>query len=114
MSHMKIGQIAKKINLAGDRFIRKNGSKEFHKIATDLLLSSGFSESYHFQEIVKLAFNNNVSGIQNYKQLEFSDLPLTLSRGEHCFIDLYFWRRRPTVIHNHHFSGAFMCLEGNN
>ena len=34
--------------------------------------------------------------------------------GEHCFLDIYFWRRRPTVIHDHHFTGAFQCLEGNN
>jgi len=52
--------------------------------------------------------------IQNFKNFEFSDLPLTVGRGENCFIDLYFWRRRPTVIHNHHFRGAFQCLEGFN
>ena len=29
-------------------------------------------------------------------------------------MDLYYWRRRPTVIHDHHFQGAFQCLYGMN
>lgn len=111
---MNIVKLAHKINRKGDQFISKNGSKDFHKIATDLLLNSEFSKSFNYQDIVNSAFVNTTSLKQNFKQLEFSDLPLTLSRGEHCFIDIYFWRRRPTVIHNHHFSGAFMCLTGNN
>lgn len=111
---MNIVKLAQTINRKGDLFIKKNGSKDFHKKATDLLLSSGLSKSFNYQDIVNSAFENTTSLKQNFKQLEFSDLPVTLSRGEHCFIDIYFWRRRPTVIHNHHFSGAFMCLTGNN
>lgn len=111
---MKISELAKKINRKGDLFINKHGTKEFHKYATDLLVNSGLDKAFNFQDIVNSAFENTTSLKQNFKQLEFSDLPLTLSRGENCFIDIYFWRRRPTVIHNHHFSGAFMCLEGNN
>jgi hypothetical protein len=53
-------------------------------------------------------------GRQSYSQLDFSDLPITLAHSEHCLIDVYFWRRRATTIHNHHFSGAFVCLEGKN
>jgi hypothetical protein len=29
-------------------------------------------------------------------------------------VDVYYWRRRPTVIHDHHFMGAFQCLYGKN
>jgi hypothetical protein len=111
---MNISELAKKINRKGDQFIKKNGTKEFHKIATDLLIGSNFAKSFNYQDIVSAAFESTTSLKQNFRQLEFSDLPLTLSRGENCFIDIYFWRRRPTVIHNHHFSGAFMCLDGNN
>jgi hypothetical protein len=111
---MNISELAKKINRKGDLFIDKKGTKDFHQYATELLTSSGFNKAYNFQDIVNSAFKSTTSLKQNFKQLEFSDLPLTLSRGKHCFIDVYFWRRRPTVIHNHHFSGAFMCLEGSN
>lgn len=111
---MKINELAKKINRKGDLFIKKHGTKDFHKYATDLLVHSGLEKSFNYQDIVLAAFENTTSLKQNFKQLEFSDLPLTLARGENCFIDIYFWRRRPTVIHNHHFSGAFMCLDGNN
>jgi hypothetical protein len=111
---MKLFDLAQKINRKGDLYISRHGTKDFHKLATDLLADSGFANAYNFQEVVLNAFKTNISSKQNYKQLEFSDLPLTLARGENCFIDIYFWRRRPTTIHNHHFSGAFMCLEGNN
>jgi hypothetical protein len=111
---MNISALALKINRKGDQFIKKNGTKDFHKYARDLLLTTGAEKLFNFSDIVNLAFGSKTSLKQNFKQLEFSDLPLTLSRGEHCFIDVYFWRRRPTVIHNHHFSGAFMCLEGKN
>jgi hypothetical protein len=111
---MKINELAKKINRKGDLYIQKHGTKDFHKLATELLLTSDLSSRFDYQDIVNAAFDNTTSLKQNFKQLEFSDLPLTLARGENCFIDIYFWRRRPTVIHNHHFSGAFMCLTGNN
>lgn len=111
---MKITELARKLNAKGDQFIRKNGSKDFHQFAADLLSGSDLAKAYDYQELATASFNQKTSSIQNFKQLEFSDLPLTLSRGNHCFIDVYFWRRRPTTIHNHHFSGAFMCLTGNN
>jgi hypothetical protein len=105
-------ELAKKINRQGDSFIKKYGINEFHKKAAELLQSSHFPSRYDYQQIVELAFNKKHT--QHFKALEFSDMPVTISYGEHCFIDLYFWRRRPTVIHNHHFAGAFMCLVGNN
>lgn len=104
--------IAKKINRKGDSFIKQHGIKDFHKFAADLLDQSNLAKHFDYQQVVEAAFNSK-SG-QNFKSLEFSDLPVTIARGENCFIDLYFWRRRPTVIHNHHFNGAFMCLLGQN
>jgi len=109
---MTILELAKKINRKGDLFIKKYGIKEFHKKASELLSGSDLHKGFSPQEITSRAFASKVP--QHFKHLEFSDLPLTISQGEHCFIDLYFWRRRPTVIHNHHFTGAFMCLLGNN
>lgn len=104
--------ILKKLNKKGDAFIAKHGIKDFHKKAAELLADADLPARYNFQELV----NHSLSGkhTQYFQSLEFSDLPLTLSFGEHCFIDVYFWLRRPTVIHNHHFAGAFMCLQGNN
>lgn len=109
---MIILELAKKINRKGDLFIKTYGMKEFHKKASELLVRSDLHKHFILQEITHSAFSSKVP--QHFKHLEFSDLPLTISHGEHCFIDLYFWRRRPTVIHNHHFTGAFMCLLGNN
>lgn len=104
--------ILKKLNKKGDAFIAKHGINDFHKKAAELLADANLPSRYNFQELV----NHSLSGkhTQYFQSLEFSDLPLTLSFGEHCFIDVYFWLRRPTVIHNHHFAGAFMCLQGNN
>ncbi len=109
---MSLIQVAKKINRQGDLYIRKNGIKEFHKKAAELLAASDLSKSFNFEEIVQSAFDNKHP--QHFKTLEFSDLPVTIAQGENCFIDVYFWRRRPTVIHNHHFTGAFLCLTGSN
>lgn len=109
---MSIIEIAKKINRKGDLFIKKNGVVDFHKKAAELLAISDLSEHFDFEEIVQSAFDTKHP--QHFKSLEFSDLPITIAQGENCFIDVYFWRRRPTVIHNHHFTGAFMCLFGSN
>ena len=109
---MSILELAKKINRKGDHFIKSYGIKEFHKKASELLTPSDIHKNFDTDEIVKSVFSSKHP--QNFKNLEFSDLPITISHGQHCFIDLYFWRRRPTVIHNHHFNGAFMCLMGRN
>jgi hypothetical protein len=109
---MSILDLAKKINRKGDLFIKNNGIKDFHKKASELLSTSGFEKHFDHDDVVQSVFTAKHS--QHFKNLEFSDLPVTLSQGEYCFIDIYFWRRRPTVIHNHHFIGAFMCLLGNN
>jgi hypothetical protein len=105
-------ELVKKINRKGDLFIKKNGIKDFHKFAADILTDSHLEDQFNYQEVVEHAFSSRHG--QNFKNLEFSDLPVTIAQGENCFIDLYFWRRRPTVIHNHHFTGAFMCLLGQN
>lgn len=105
-------EILKKLNRQGDEFIEQHGIEDFHKKAAELLSSADLLSSYDFQDLVKFSLQHNET--QHYAHLDFSDLPLTLCMGQHCFIDVYFWLRRPTVIHNHHFAGAFMCLEGNN
>lgn len=108
-------KIASSLVKKGDSFIRENGVKKFHLEASELLGKANLHKVYDYQEIVDLAFNSSSRKIeQNFASLEFSDLPLTIARGKDCFIDLYFWRRRPTVIHNHHFTGAFQCLVGSN
>lgn len=109
---MSLIDLAKKINHQGDLFIKKNGIKDFHKKASELLVNSNLEKDFDFESLVQFTFKSKNN--HHFKNLEFSDLPITIAQGEHCFIDVYFWRRRPTVIHNHHFSGAFMCLQGNN
>lgn len=111
---MQLIKLASEINKEGDEFIRKNGTREFHHFAADLLNKHPMHKHYNFEELAQFIFQDGTTGIQNFRSLEFSDLPVTIARGEFCFIDLYFWRRRPTVIHNHHFSGAFMGLVGKN
>jgi hypothetical protein len=98
----------------GDAFIRNSGTKEFHQEAVRLLSVACLHEKYDFQELVQNILQEKFKTEQNFKFMEFSDFPLTVARGENCFIDLYFWRRRPTTVHNHHFTGAFQCLSGNN
>lgn len=111
---MKTLSIAQDLVQRGDDYLRRDGPEKFHEYATKLLRESSFLESFNLEEILKLACSIDEHAVQIYKSFEFSDLPLTLSRGEFCFMDLYFWRRRPTTIHNHHFSGAFMGLLGKN
>jgi hypothetical protein len=110
----KLIQTANELTLRGDDFIRKHGSEEFHLEAGKLLLNSQIADSFDYQELVEESMRPGLNKIQNFNSFEFSDLPITLSRGESCFVDIYFWRRRPTVIHNHHFTGAFQCLMGAN
>lgn len=111
---MKLLSIASDLVQQGDVYLRQNGSDRFHDHASKLLKSGSILDSFSLEETLKLALKIDEHAAQNFKSFEFSDLPLTLSRGEFCFIDLYFWRRRPTTIHNHHFSGAFMSLLGKN
>ena len=105
---------ADKLTRLGDEFIRKNGNKFFHEEARRLLEKNELYKLFDYQEIVEALFSKKFQVEQNFKSFEFSDLPITISRGEHCFIDIYFWRRRPTTIHNHHFCGAFQCISGSN
>lgn len=104
----------KKITRLGDQFLAAKGNKHFHLRAKDLLEEACLHKIFDYQELVEASFSKKIPIEQNFKFLEFSDLPITVARGDHCFIDIYFWRRRPTVIHDHHFSGAFQCLTGLN
>jgi hypothetical protein len=111
---MQFKEKCRKLVRLGDKFIAKNDPVKFHMEAAQLLGKADLHTLFDFQEIVTESFKKDFSHLQNFKGSEFSDLPLTIARGEHCFIDLYFWRRRPTTIHNHHFTGAFQCLYGKN
>lgn len=105
---------AQKLVSVGDKFINSKGTSHFHQEAARLLKESSIHELFDYKNLVQTSFEKKFQAEQNFRGSEFSDLPLTLARGEHCFIDLYFWRRRPTTIHNHHFTGAFQCLYGHN
>ena len=98
----------------GDEFIATHGPLKFHDLAHALLTEAKLHEAYHFEDLLTASFSEDFNLRQNYASLQFSDFPVTLAMGKHCFLDLYFWRRRPTTIHNHHFTGAFQCLEGIN
>lgn len=111
---MILQSLAQELILKGDDYIRSKGVSGFHLFAENLLRESGISKSFDLEDTLRNAVKIDEQAPQNFKSFEFSDLPLTLGRGEHCFIDLYFWRRRPTTIHNHHFAGAFMGLMGKN
>ena len=106
--------IAQGLIAQGDQFIQKHGHEKFHKKASELL-SKGQCHLYiNPEELMITSLKSTFKVDQNFSSFEFSDFPLTIARGESCFVDVYFWRRRSTVIHNHHFSGAFQCLAGLN
>ena len=109
---MSFLKMASRLNRQGDYFIKRNGIKDFHKKASELLSESHLLDQFNLSPIIESIFQPKKK--HHFKNLEFSDLPITISQGEFCFIDIYFWLRRPTVVHNHHFTGAFMCLSGNN
>jgi len=111
---MNLQFISQNLVQRGDEYIRNNGLDHFHHHAATLLKECRIAESFDLEETLKLGMRAEELATQNYKSFEFSDLPITISRGEFCFVDLYFWRRRPTTIHNHHFSGAFIGLLGKN
>jgi hypothetical protein len=110
---MVFSKLISDLNQKADAFLAKEGIGSFHLWAQDALVKSRLHETFDFHEVIKHSFQSSFP-IQNFKSFEFSDLPFTLSRGKHCFIDLYCWQRRPTTVHDHHFSGAFLCLEGQN
>lgn len=110
----KLIDISQELVKSGDKFIALHGPLKFHQEAHRLLKAAKLHEAYHFEDLLQASFTEDFNQIQNYASLQFSDFPVTLAMGEHCFLDLYFWRRRPTTIHNHHFTGAFQCLEGIN
>lgn len=98
----------------GDEFITAHGPLKFFDKAQSLLQEAKLHEAFCLEDLIKASFENTFNQNQNYGPFQFSDLPVTIVMGKHCFFDLYFWRRRPTTIHNHHFTGAFQCLEGIN
>ena len=98
----------------GDEFIAAHGPLKFFDKAQSLLQEAKLHEAFCLEDLIKASFENTFNQNQNYAFFQFSDLPVTIAMGKHCFLDLYFWRRRPTTIHNHHFTGAFQCLEGIN
>lgn len=110
----KLMTAANLLTLAGDEFISKHGPKEFHKKAHELLDQAKLHELFDYSGLVENSFLDAFNKKQNYASAQFSDFPITVATGQHCYLDIYFWRRRPTVIHNHHFTGAFQCLEGVN
>lgn len=78
---------------------------------------------YEFLEKYSLDFNLSLDKIlqelpnidlplQTFPEGEFSDFPLTLVRTEKILIDMYFWFKSDTSIHNHHFCGAFKIIGG--
>ncbi len=98
----------------GDEFIKKFGLSQFPTKACELLDKANLAELYHFEQLVVSTLGRDFQPEQNYASQQFSDFPITIASSENCFLDLYFWHRRPTVIHDHHFVGAFQCLEGRN
>lgn len=98
----------------GDQFIAQHGAHQFHEGASSLLHKANLQEVFNLPELMESSLKKDFLVEQNYGSAQFSDFPITIARGENCFLDLYFWRRRPTVIHDHHFTGAFQCLHGVN
>lgn len=110
----KLISVAQELVQQGEQHLARFGVEQFHLTAQELLTKANLPEAFDLQSLVSASMSHDFKTEQNFKFLEFSDLPITIARGENCFLDIYFWRRRPTVIHNHHFSGAFQCLLGSN
>lgn len=107
-------QLAQELTREGDLFLNRFGPQDFHHKAYELLEKTHLHQAFDFSQLVEASFLPEFNHPQNYASAQFSDFPITIGSGEHCFLDLYFWRRRPTVIHNHHFTGAFQALRGVN
>ena len=105
---------AKEVVRQADQFLTHQDLFSFPDKAKYLLESAKLHESYDLKSVISESLKHEFSTPQKYPHFEFSDFPLTIAQGEHCFIDLYCWRRRPTSIHHHHFVGAFQCLSGEN
>lgn len=52
------------------------------------------------------------SEVQQNAWIKFSDLPVTLYRGDGFYIELLTWSRSTTSIHAHGFSGAYRVMQG--
>ncbi len=113
MKNSEFVSVCKKLVRKGDEFLAHQ-DRGFHTRAAELLGHANLAELYDYSELVEYSFRGQFRPAQNFTASEFSNLPLTVVRGERCFIDVYFWRRNPTTIHNHHFTGAFQCLRGKN
>lgn len=84
---------------------------EFAVQASDLLAHSNIHKYFNHETISELLKYRKYP-IHYYSQLQFSDVPLTLFRNEKFFLEIYFWKNKDTDIHDHHFTGAFKMLSG--
>ena len=84
---------------------------DFSSLANKILSDSSVHEHFNLETIAEFLqykkYPANYYGLRS-----FSDMPFTLFRNDHFFLDIYFWRQSDTDIHSHHFTGAFKMLTG--
>ena len=66
---------------------------------------------FHLEEVGPFLVDNTVAQFADGGRT-FSDMPVTVHRGEGFYIEVLVWMDGTTAIHHHGFSGAFRLLEG--
>jgi hypothetical protein len=103
---------AEKLFKAAERQLANyEAPNDFSVIATKILADSDIHE-YYDDSVIEEILSLKKLPTQNYHMRNFSDAPVTLFHNPKFYLDIYFWRRSDTDVHNHHFTGAFKMLQG--
>lgn len=90
----------------------RDSSRAFEDVATEVLREAGAHRTFDTWTAVRELFETEALPPQVDPDSSFSDLPLTLYRGDGFHVDLLHWLDGTTEIHEHAFSGAFQVLAG--
>lgn len=81
--------------------------EQFPKMA-EIVLRRSFEDGIRAFDYFEYAAVMGLSAVKD----SFSDEATTLWSNGELSLEIYKWRHRDTGIHDHHFAGAFMLLEG--
>jgi hypothetical protein len=97
-----------------------NIKKKIAEIRTDVddingpmeILNSTHMLNENFLDELPEILRDRPMARQTFNGQDFSQFPLTLLNYEGYNLDLYFWNKANTSIHDHNFSGAFKVIKG--
>ncbi len=106
MDFQKYETLGRRIDAAWHRAHRDE--KQFPAIASEALAAFQ-PEAFDLQEVGRFLFTTS---IPQQPATRFSNLPVTMYRGDGFHLELLIWTQATTSIHQHAFSGAFRLVEG--